>query len=1116
MSSLAPRPGPSRLPGLLVAAFLLAAQAPGDGRGDGEELLPGPARERFIGAQDQHVYRAEAGEDPLLITVEQRGIDLVLELVAPGAEGRQVSDSPNGRWGPEVLLLPATAAGTVRLEVRPATWGVPSGRYAIQIERLRRTTPEAVRRAEALAAMSRAGQLVPGPPAGRSEALAAYRRAAAAWSTLGDPRWQAEAVLDVAVLEQLAGDLRAALTAGRQALALWRQLSEPRRVAATLAGLGLCHQSAGEAAMARAAMEESVALWRSLDETAEEERIRGDLCLLEQTSGDLPSALACHQGLLVLHQGHDNPSGEATVRNNLGGVYDSMGEPDAALEHYGKALALWQALGDRAEEAKTLNNLAVVHRSLGEWQEALRVYERARQILLTLGNRVEEAKLLNNVGFAYDSLGEPQRALVFFEEGLRLRRESGDRRGEVISLNNLGATRRELGELDHALDHHRQALERAVALGDRRQEALSRLGLAEVDLDLRDTRAALGQLEAALPPLRQSGLLWKELQALGLRGRALAAGGWLGEARAVLEEVLARRRALRDRAGEAETLHALATVERRLGLLVEARGHAAEAVARVEQLRTGFASADLRAAFLATRRRAYELAIDLLMEQHAAEPEGGHEREALAMSEQVQARTLLDALHAGGGGRGSSASPELLERRRSLRRRLNARAAQQARQGVEARVETLGREMESILAELDGVEAEIRRQDPGYAALSEPPGVSAAQIAGLLDPDTLLLEYALGEERSFLWTVGARGLSSHVLPPREEVEGLARQVHADLSTAGPGSERQSEAVERLGRILLGPVWPQAAALRRLLVVPDGALHVLPFAALRLPDPGRGWDASGSRRPLLEHLEVVYLPSATTLALQRRRLAERVPAPRWVAVLADPVFSAQDPRLAELSPGANAEPGQRGAVPVVLETPPGTPFERLPSSRREGEAIAALAPAGEAWMALDLAASREAVLSGKLRGFRVLHFATHGVADTRNPWLSGLVLSLVDAAGRAREGFLGLPDLYELDLAADLVVLSGCRTALGKEVRGEGLMGLTRGFLHAGVPRVVGSLWPVEDRASMELMSRFYRAMWQDGLAPAAALRQAQLSLKSEPRYRDPHSWAAFVLQGDWR
>jgi CHAT domain-containing protein len=335
-----------------------------------------------------------------------------------------------------------------------------------------------------------------------------------------------------------------------------------------------------------------------------------------------------------------------------------------------------------------------------------------------------------------------------------------------------------------------------------------------------------------------------------------------------------------------------------------------------------------------------------------------------------------------------------------------------------------------------------------------------------------------------------------------------------VSTVEAGAGRRDGSAEALGRILLGPVWGDVAGLRRLVVVPDGALHYVPFSALLVPDPGKSWEAPEVQKRLLEHHEVVFIPSATTLALQRRRLERRSPAPQWVAVFADPVFAADDPRLAGPSaagPPVSASSALQRSGSDLLPL-----FERLPSSRREAATIASLAPAGQVWTALDLKASRETVLSGRLREYRIIHFATHAVADVRNPEMSGLVLSLVDAAGQPRDGFLGLSDLYELDLAADLVVLSGCRTALGKEVRGEGLMGLTRGFLYAGVPRAAAGLWRVEDRTTAELMSRFYQALWRDGLPAAAALRQAQLSLSKEPRYRPPYSWAGFVLQGDWR
>ena len=1060
---------------LLAGSLLVLRAAPGRSLETDDLLSPGQSREHLISAEETDGYRVEAQEEPAVVIVEQQGINLVVE--AHGPAGSFTSDAPNGRWGPEVLLLPAGAAGEYRVEVRPWQKSGQPGRYAVRVE-----VPDAERTA-AFEAMSRAGQRASGPPEARGEALAAYREAQAGWRALGERRWEAEAVFALSQLEHGAGDLRAAVADCRQALALWRELSEPRRVAAVLDALGLALRSSGDIEAARAALQEAFALWGSAGEKREEVGTRSDLCLLELTSGSLPAALPCFQSVLAFDREQGNAVGEANTLNSLGGVYDQMGDRDSALDHYGKALALWRTLGNRAEEARTLNNTAVSHRASGEWQEALRVYGLVREILPSIVDRTQKAALLNNVGFAYNSLGEPQRAKVLLEEALKLRREAGERRGEVFTLNGLGAAWRELGDLQKALAHHREALEQAAALNDPRQQAFSRLALSQVHLDLGDPAAALREVDPALAHFREAGLRSREAQALQVQGRALAQAGRPREALPKLQEVLERHRTLRDRAGEAEALHALATVERSLGLLDEARGHAEQAVARVEELRIGFVSPDLRAAFLATRRRSYELRIDLLMDRHAADRKGGHDRAAFGVSEQARARTLLDALNGGAGRAGSTAPAALLEQRQSLRRRLSLKAGRDAK-GAEGEIETL-------LAELDGVEAEIRRHDPRYAAFSEPPSISPADVAELLEPGTLLLEYALGEERSFLWAVDAGGLRSFVLPPRKEIEPLVREVYEALRTVGSDASREREAAQLLGSMLLGPVWAEAAGLQRLIVVPDGALHVLPFAALRMP---------GAAQPLLATHEIVYIPSATTLVLERRRLQGRPPAPKLAAVFADPVFSPADLRLDAAVRGKEA----------------GTDFERLTSSRSEADEIAALASGGTVWRQLDFDASRETALSGELGSYRVVHFATHGVADTRNPELSGLVLSLVDRAGRPREGFLSLTDIYELDLSADLAVLSGCRTALGKEVRGEGLMGLTRGFLYAGVPRVVGSLWPVQDRTTAELMSRFYKALWQEGLPPAAALREAQLDLRSNRRYSDPYSWAGFVLQGDWR
>jgi len=288
--------------------------------------------------------------------------------------------------------------------------------------------------------------------------------------------------------------------------------------------------------------------------------------------------------------------------------------------------------------------------------------------------------------------------------------------------------------------------------------------------------------------------------------------------------------------------------------------------------------------------------------------------------------------------------------------------------------------------------------------------------------------------------------------------------------------------------------------KRLLIAADGALQSIPFAVL----PG-----------VLQDHEVVHLPSASVVAALRASLAGRVNPPNSLLVVADPVFSADDPRVAMAGRVESGAALGADLARSVQDTGLAGLY-RLPSTRREAETIAALVPGRGRRIALDFEATRALALGPAIGRYRVIHLATHGLMDTVHPESSGIVLSLVDRNGKPAEGFLRVSDVYKLQLNAGLVVLSACQTALGKEVRGEGMIGLTRGFMFAGVPRVVSSLWRVPDRATAELMRRFYENMFERKLPAAAALRQAQLSMRAEPRWAAPVNWAGFVLHGEWR
>jgi CHAT domain-containing protein len=454
----------------------------------------------------------------------------------------------------------------------------------------------------------------------------------------------------------------------------------------------------------------------------------------------------------------------------------------------------------------------------------------------------------------------------------------------------------------------------------------------------------------------------------------------------------------------------------------------------------------------------------------------------------------------------------------------------------EGELAAVAKEIDTLITERDQVDAQIRDKSPHYAALTQPQPSSLKEIQQLLDENTLLLEYALGAERSYLWAVTRTGLQSYELPGRDTIEKTARSVYDLLISRQPApdqTEKQRDAqywrqASALSRMLLQPVAGQLCA-KRLLIVADGVLQYIHFGALPAPEGGRakGNPQSAIRNPqsptpmIVKH-EIVYLPSASMLAVLRRETEKRSPAPKTIAVLADPVFEADDLRVLAAQGKLKSSAQQQVVSTRSPQTSSGQGLTRgginlsgLPSTRREAEAIRRVAPA-DGMFALGFDANRAKAISPDLRQYRIVHFATHGTLDSQNPELSAIVLSLVDKQGRPQDGFLRLHDIYNLNLPAELVVLSACDSALGREIEGEGLVGLTRGFMYAGAARVVASLWKVDDEATAELMAQFYQRMLNDRMAPAAALREAQIAIWRQPRWNAPYYWAAFVMQGEWK
>ena len=423
------------------------------------------------------------------------------------------------------------------------------------------------------------------------------------------------------------------------------------------------------------------------------------------------------------------------------------------------------------------------------------------------------------------------------------------------------------------------------------------------------------------------------------------------------------------------------------------------------------------------------------------------------------------------------------------------------------------KEIDALTVEYENVKAQIRQQSPRYAALTQPQPLKLSEIQQeVLDRDTILLEYALGEERSHLWAVTKDSIKSYELPPRAEIEAAVKRTYALLSDGKLSIDDKAQAeyereAARLSEIVLAPVAAQLQN-KRILLVADGALQYLPFGALPSPKSKVQNQKSKNVQPLIVENEIISLPSISALAVLRRQVQGRNTASKTLAVLADPVFSPTDERVKTTVTNAatrKTQPSSLTQNAVVERTAKDVGIlregiiQRLPFSRREAESILAAVPDGEKKQALDFEANRATALSPEMSQYRILHFATHGLLNSEHPELTGIVLSLVNEQGQPVDGFLRLNEIYNLNLSADLVVLSACQTALGKEIKGEGLIGLTRGFMYAGSPRVVASLWKVDDVATAELMRLFYQKMLQEKMRPAAALRAAKIEIWKQKR-----------------
>lgn len=1077
-----------------------------------------PVEEAIAGGERRELRLIGGAGDYLRLRIDPIGIDLAAEVLGPAGETLASERWTGGIRRPEVLLWINPVEGELRVVVTAQAPGAAAGRYRVELEEARAGRPGDPDRLAADRAYAEAMRWkASGEEEGKRKAITLLQEALERWQTLGDRSRQVAALNQIGAVYRSLGEPRTALSLYEQSLRLALEAEDGLGEAEARNNLGIIWAQLGNRDKALDLYQEALRLWRALGGSAEQEAVTlFNLAVVYHETGDLERALAFFTRSLELQRIAGSLPSQARCLASIGMIRADQGDSPAALEILAQVLELTRSASNPNVEAEALHILAYIHVGRGELQKAVELYSEALRLFQRMGDRDQEGKMLSALGGTYLYLGDVETGLSYYTQALAIHTEIGNQVWRAFTLRDIGWVHDIRQEPGVALEHYKQADEISREIKNRPAEAMALHGMGRALLALGRLEEAIQSLETAEAIYRETANATGRIGALAELGRAWQAHGDLDRAAEHLQRALALSRERQTLVAEALAQAAIARLEERRGRLTEAVQALDEALRIVESVRNRVASQRLRVSFFASRREDYELAVDLQMRLAEREPGAGHVEAALAASERARARALLDLLAERRIDVRQGIAPELKRRETEIAERiawLQNRLLDDlaGRTRGPSRAAALEAELARAEEERERLEWKIRREHQHYAAIRHPVPLPAARIRELLDERTAFLEYSVGREASFLFVVTRGGLASWRLPAAAELEELVAAVRQGLQTPGRLSyTRYVAAAQRLHEILIAPA---AALLRdkpRLIVSPDGPLLFLPFEALLTgpppPQPERLW---GSLPYLILDRSISYVPSASVLAeLREARAAEpaREPGSKQFVGFGDPAY----PISATGAPAEEEAPA--GPVVRALRNA-GAPNPRpLPASRREISDIAGLYPPDDVKLYLGTDATEDHVKENPLlRGARRLHFAVHGFVNESQPELSGLLLA--PGLDPRQDGLLQVYEIFNLQLQADLVVLSACDTALGRNVRGEGLLGVTRALLYAGASSVLVSLWQVADESTGDLMTRFYRDLDDTG-GQAEALRRSKLEMIRGKQYDHPYHWAPFVLIGE--
>jgi CHAT domain-containing protein/tetratricopeptide (TPR) repeat protein len=1110
---------------ILFAMLFFSATSIGAGGGSRAVEMPTSKAGSYevMGCHTPRSHDIDAGEHRFVsVSVTAKRADLLVRLI--DSEGRVLREAKGSRSGDLMISWIASEPSEYQLEIgctgeSDIAWAyhlrLVSGRKVSHVHKRLVQAELAKEVAEDLERQSRKKSI--------DAALLKYRRAADLYRGANRSDLRAEILITLARLYSRRGEYFRAASHYRKAIRLSTD-KLPGTRARALAGLVEILIIRGRTQEAANYAQESVELATSLNDCCTKAITLRALGTAQYYLSDHDDALKSIQESLKLTRNSSDNVGEAQALNVLANIYNDLGRYQNALETEETALKIWKRVKDRRETAYTLLVESFIYSYMGKKTAALQLANEALYLFEDSGDPNGQAAAYNAVAFFYEDL-DTRLALDYLKKSYTLFSAIGHELGAALTLGDLARCYFAAGQKRTALKYYKRYIEVSKALGDPKIQSVALRETGSAYQKLGDWKAAARYSMRAEALSRTATDIPGQAIAMAQIGDALRMSGVSSAAENSYRTALSIAKKCDQPTLEASILYRLARLELSRGRPEYALAMIGPALEITERVRESVADEQLRALYSGTTHDMYQLRVDVLMELSFGTEGSDLSRSAFENSEKSRARSLSETLRSKQQGTAMKVDPHLLARIAQVKRDLDVLMNRRIFSENTRHEEETDSRIRQLWGELQQLRNEIYDRAATYADVSNLVPYTAVEIQEmLLDPDSVLLEYFVGEARTYLWVLERNSFSSFVLPGGQSLAKAGLRLRRTLTARQPlagetaaqyarrvraAEARYASAAAHLGDMVLSPVADRIRN-KRLLIVADGPLLFIPFAALRLT-------SDAGKLPLGATHDIVNLPSATAVMEVRhaqRKSQKRVPS--TIAIFADPVFEAADDRIKiRLANDKNLRRTRETPVWYPSRSPASGRggLSRLRASREEGEAIEKLFAPQAVTKAFDFDAAKRVLKTSRIGNADILHFATHGFINLDAPQLSGLVLSTIDAQGRAQLGFVGMDDIQELQLSARLVVLSACDSALGRNVRGDGVLGLPRAFMAAGAKNVLSTLWKVDDTATSEFIKQFYRSLVVEGLTESNAIRSAQIHMMNSDKWRSPFYWSGFVLYG---